>query len=217
MARGAELRCMPAQQDDWLSVQRQLAGDAYNQALLDKRLAHDRYDQRLREYQFMNAGSDQWLKRITAERERIDDRVTHTRNERENMIRLRKEKNQLKRDIRASRHRYMKALKNLREAEIVCMKARQRHRNLQRSEFARHVMLARKAGVAEVHFENMKVTEESDVIHFYFGGRGRPDGLYHGHYILTDDGYLLYRRDPGEPHGPQNHHPIPAGDERKAV
>lgn len=41
--------------------------------------------------------------------------------------------------------------------------------------------------------------------HLYFGGRnGDPCGPQHGHYVIQS-GKVIYGRDPGQPHGPQNY------------
>lgn len=65
--------------------------------------------------------------------------------------------------------------------------------------------LAEKAGVPAQYRDDVWVSTDKDSnTNIYFGGIGKPNGPGHGHYVLTRDGKVTYRRDPYDPHGKQN-------------
>jgi hypothetical protein len=37
-----------------------------------------------------------------------------------------------------------------------------------------------------------------------FGGKDKPNGPDHGHYVITNIGEFFYHRNPDEPHGAHN-------------
>lgn len=51
----------------------------------------------------------------------------------------------------------------------------------------------------------LKRGRETGCLHIYFGGKSKPDGLGHGHWVLLPDGRVAYSRNPGKRHGPQNY------------
>lgn len=55
-----------------------------------------------------------------------------------------------------------------------------------------HSTLAKHAGVPECYMDNFMVSTEavSGKHQIYFGGRGRPDGLGHGHYCVHNNGTI---------------------------
>lgn len=59
-------------------------------------------------------------------------------------------------------------------------------------------LIAIKAGVPEEQInwsEGVKVVEGDDgERHIYFGGIGIPDGHWHGHYVVAQDGSVIYAR-----------------------
>ena len=65
--------------------------------------------------------------------------------------------------------------------------------------------LAAKAGVPLQYQDDVWIsTEPNGNVNIYFGGVDKPDGPGHGHYVMDRNGALIYRRNPFEPHGPQN-------------
>lgn len=62
--------------------------------------------------------------------------------------------------------------------------------------------LARQAGVPSAYIEATLAAYKPDgSINLYFGGEGRPNGKYHGHYILNPEGRVSYRRNPYQKRG----------------
>jgi hypothetical protein len=70
---------------------------------------------------------------------------------------------------------------------------------------AQKIRAANLAGVPYHFGDDVKVVQEAGgITSIYFGGRGKPDGNGHAHYVLDQFGYISYHRDPGEARGPQN-------------
>ena len=66
--------------------------------------------------------------------------------------------------------------------------------------------IARAAGVPDQYVDHTKISvNDQGETSILFGGVGRPDGNNHAHYALDPNGFLYYKRDIGEPHGPQNY------------
>lgn len=51
------------------------------------------------------------------------------------------------------------------------------------------------AGVPIKYLKNYKIKEDGEAFHFYFGGKLKPDGEGHGHYVFGKNGVLTYARD----------------------
>lgn len=65
--------------------------------------------------------------------------------------------------------------------------------------------LAVKAGVPLQYQDDVWISiEPNGNVNIYFGGVDKPDGSGHGHYVMSQNGTVLYRRDPFAPHGAQN-------------
>ena len=65
--------------------------------------------------------------------------------------------------------------------------------------------LAAKAGVPLQYQEDVWISiEPNGNVNIYFGGVDKPDGPGHGHYVMSKNGTVTYRRDPFNPHGAQN-------------
>lgn len=65
--------------------------------------------------------------------------------------------------------------------------------------------IAERAGVPAQYCDNVWISKKPDgTVHIYFGGIGEPNGEGHGHYVVNVSGEVSYRRDPFDPHGPQN-------------
>lgn len=65
--------------------------------------------------------------------------------------------------------------------------------------------IARYAGVPEQYIDNTWMSAQSDgTINIYFGGKDKPSGIGHGHYVVDATGVVTYRRDPLNPHGVHN-------------
>lgn len=65
--------------------------------------------------------------------------------------------------------------------------------------------IAERAGVPYQYRDDVWVSTDSDGnANIYFGGVGEPNGPGHGHYVMDRRGKVTYRRDPFDPHGPQN-------------
>lgn len=66
--------------------------------------------------------------------------------------------------------------------------------------------IAENAGVSPQYLDDVLVSpRRQGGYNIYFGGVDRPNGPNHGHYCVDASGVLTYKREPGEPHGPQNH------------
>lgn len=66
--------------------------------------------------------------------------------------------------------------------------------------------IALDAGVPDQYSDDVRVCASANgVINIYFGGINAPDGIGHGHYVVGDDGNLLYRRDPFQARGVHNY------------
>lgn len=90
------------------------------------------------------------------------------------------------------------ALKAFR-TRLEAVKAEGKKRNQDRQD------LARQAGVPAQYLDKVWVSRKSgNIVNIYFGGVGRPDGPGHGHYVMDSLGNVTYRREPFDPHGPQN-------------
>lgn len=87
-----------------------------------------------------------------------------------------------------------------------CTKAfRSRLDELKSASRKKHKELAAKAGVPIMYQDDVWIsTEPNGNVNIYFGGVDKPDGPGHGHYVMDRNGALIYRRNPFEPHGPQN-------------
>jgi hypothetical protein len=73
----------------------------------------------------------------------------------------------------------------------------------QRKESRRN--LAELARVPAQYLNNVWVSVgENGNTNIYFGGLGEPNGPGHGHYVMDQFGNVTYKREPFEPHGPQN-------------
>lgn len=65
--------------------------------------------------------------------------------------------------------------------------------------------IAAKAGVPLQYQDDVLISTDSyGNTNIYFGGIGKPDGPGHGHYTMSQNGTVTYRRDPHSAHGPQN-------------
>jgi len=87
--------------------------------------------------------------------------------------------------------------------------------NMSRIEFFRQKQqfdkdIVNLAGVPPKYQYNILVEIDSKGnIHISFGGNGKPHGTNHGHYVIGQTYIMPYRREWGEPHGPQNYRPKP--------
>jgi hypothetical protein len=62
--------------------------------------------------------------------------------------------------------------------------------------------IAIRAGTPKKYWDDVKVVEESSGnISVYFGGRGKPDGAGHAHYVIGRSGNLIWRREPNDNRG----------------
>lgn len=62
------------------------------------------------------------------------------------------------------------------------------------------------SGVPKRYRNNASVEVGFDgTINIIFGGQKRPRGPKHGHYVIDKHGMMIYRRERGKPHGPQNY------------
>ena len=70
-------------------------------------------------------------------------------------------------------------------------------------------IIAEKIGIPDEYWDNMVVRIDRNGVrlHFLFGGKERPAGPGHGHYVVDKEGSVIYRRDPGEKHGAANFTP----------
>ena len=65
--------------------------------------------------------------------------------------------------------------------------------------------IAYNAGVPVKYLDNMKVELHADKsVHILFGGDNVPWGDEHAHYVVHQDGFVSYDRDPDESHGAHN-------------
>lgn len=65
--------------------------------------------------------------------------------------------------------------------------------------------IARLAGIPQIYINNVWIVREaSGATNLYFGGIGKPNGPGHGHYVMTSNGDVTYRRNPFNPHGYYN-------------
>lgn len=72
--------------------------------------------------------------------------------------------------------------------------------------------LAAKAGVPLQYQDDVWISTGSNGnVNIYFGGVDKPDGPGHGHYVMSQNGTVTYRRDPFAPHGAQNFTDEPGG------
>lgn len=77
--------------------------------------------------------------------------------------------------------------------------------------------LARQAGVPAQYLDNVWVSEDPNGnTNIYFGGVGKPNGPNHGHYVLSREGKVTYKRDPFDSHGAQNFQRDEATERRMA-
>lgn len=97
---------------------------------------------------------------------------------------------------------FKRAKTNLEE----CTKAfRSRLDELKSASRKKRKELAAKAGVPLRHQDDVWIsTEPNGNVNIYFGGVDKPDGPGHGHYVMSQNGTVTYRRDPFAPHGAQN-------------
>ena len=63
------------------------------------------------------------------------------------------------------------------------------------------------AAIPEEYGYDVKIRPaRGDTMSIYVGGLGEPDGYNHGHYVVEClSGKVIYRRDPGQPHGTHNY------------
>lgn len=102
----------------------------------------------------------------------------------------------------------------LAEAEFKsCAKAfRSRLDELKSASRKKRKELAAKAGVPLQYQEDVWISiEPNGNVNIYFGGVDKPDGPGHGHYVMSQNGAVTYRRDPFAPHGAQNFTDEPGG------
>lgn len=67
-------------------------------------------------------------------------------------------------------------------------------------------VLAKRAGVPCQYINNVWIDIDSNgMINIYFGGKDKPYGLGHGHYVMSPKGKITYQRDPLVPHGAHNY------------
>lgn len=62
----------------------------------------------------------------------------------------------------------------------------------------REFSLMAEAGVPKKYFGNCKIVKKIGFIHFYFGGIGKPDGIFHGHIVMKDKDRVMYARMPND-------------------
>lgn len=107
-------------------------------------------------------------------------------------------------EIRQGKQRHQRLGKDLE-------KARKRYDD-KKSEFAG--IISRITKVPEVYIDGVSVTvyiviivkQDRDIIELYYSDNPRVlDDPFHGHYIINLDGFMFYRRELGEDHGPEHH------------
>lgn len=109
-------------------------------------------------------------------------------------------------DDRRIRQRYKQAKRVAKQAERR-FKAASRRYDEAYAKF--EVSCAYLMGVPTPFLTNVRVVQKYQdgqyTHHVYFGGQGGPLGPQHGHYVMAANGQMLYRRNPLDPHGAQNH------------
>lgn len=79
---------------------------------------------------------------------------------------------------------------------------RKNQRENQRRKYALYAFL----GIAPKYFDSLIEDEKEDgTLHLFFGGKEGPLGYGHAHYIISPGRKLIYKRDPFEVRGRQNH------------
>jgi hypothetical protein len=65
--------------------------------------------------------------------------------------------------------------------------------------------LARRAGIPPEYEDDVWISIQGEIVNFYFGGAGEPNGPGHGHYAMNiHTGEVTYARNPDEKHGAHN-------------
>lgn len=94
---------------------------------------------------------------------------------------------------------YNRARGNFHEQLILVLKDQRKKQELKRAFYT-------SLGVAPEYHGNLHEEPRKDgTLHLFFGGKEGPLGLGHAHYIISPEGKLIYRRDPFEVRGRQNH------------
>jgi|GEM_PF-1869441 len=106
---------------------------------------------------------------------------------------------------RRIRERFRSSKRGLRQAEQQ-LRAAQKHYELARQDY--DAACAHWMGVPAPFLTCTRVVPKYEddqlVLHAYFGGRTRVGDPKCGHYIMTQEGVYLYRREPGTSRGPHN-------------
>lgn len=107
---------------------------------------------------------------------------------------------------RAEHERAQEALERAKADFESCTKAfRSRLDELKSASRKKRKELAAKAGVPLQYQDDVWISTGSNGnVNIYFGGVDKPDGPGHGHYVMSQNGTVTYRRDPFAPHGAQN-------------
>ena len=114
---------------------------------------------------------------------------------------------------KAEHERAQDAFKRAKADFEACTKAfRSRLDELKSASRKKHKELAAKAGVPLQYQDDVWISiEPNGNVNIYFGGVDKPDGPGHGHYVMSKNGTVTYRRDPFRPHGAQNFTDEPGG------
>lgn len=108
--------------------------------------------------------------------------------------------NQAKEAFRSAKAEFDRASQRFKQRLEQVKAGNQRKRNDKRE-------IAQKAGVPYRYLDDVWVSQQPDgSVNVYFGGVGEPNGPGHGHYAMDRYGAVTYRREPFDPHGPQNFH-----------
>lgn len=97
------------------------------------------------------------------------------------------------------------SIKSLQKANAHYEKCCKRHTVTCEEYDAAKLALVDFVGISQRYPNNYVVKRSGQgFMNIFFGGKGNPLGQGHGHYVVTDNGLVIYKRECGEKHGRHN-------------